>query len=514
MIWEPEAQAGYHTCMPSRQSPPLRLRRAVAAALIPLLLAAPFAPVFAQPAGLPDLGEMSAQDLSPLLEQRLGRAIMVESRRDPAYIDDLDLRAYLNRIAQKLAAHAAGGGIDIEVFPVRDGSVNAFAMPGGFIGVNAGLVTTTRTESELAGVIAHEIGHVVQRHIARGLSAQKDSMVIMLASLLAALAASQAGGQGPEAALVIGQAMAADSQLTFSRAAEREADRTGFEMLRGAGFDPAGMVSFFGRMAQMSSLNEGTGQVFARSHPLSLERMSDMQNRARELSASHYADSVDYLYVRAKLRVLQADGVNALLDAIRALGYQGEENKGTTRSAAFYGVSVGWVLRKDAAQAQAAYVKATAGGVEHPMLARLAVDIALLENRPEDAVKLAQAAHARWPDQHSLGLAVAESLQRANRHEEAIVELNKLATAWSDEPRIYQMLADSHAKLRHLIPEKRNLAEYYRRVGALPAAVQVLQQARIASKDFYEQSSIDAALADVKREADDERELLQQFRKN
>jgi predicted Zn-dependent protease len=464
---------------------------------------------------LPDLGEISSQDLSPLLEQRLGRAIMVESRRDPAYIDDLDLRAYLNRIAQKLSAYAPGGGIDIEVFPVRDGSVNAFAMPGGFIGVNAGLVTSTRTESELAGVIAHEIGHVVQRHIARGLSAQKDTMVIMLASLLAALAASQAGGQGPEAALVIGQAMAVDAQMTFSRAAEREADRTGFEMLKGAGFDPAGMVTFFGRMAQMSSLNEGTGQVFARSHPLSLERMSDMQNRARELSASHYADSIDYLYVRAKLRVLQADGVNALLDAIRALGYQAEESKGgTARSAAYYGVAAGWLIRKDAAQARAAYVKATAGGVEHPMLARLGVDIALLEDRPEEAVKLAQAAHARWPDQHSLGLAVAESLQRANRHEEAIVELNALASRWSDEPRIYQMLADSHARLRHLIPEKRNLAEYYKRVGALPAAVEVLQQARIASKDFYEQSSIDAALTDVKRDVDDERELLQQFRKN
>ncbi len=507
---EPGLKAGYHTAMPRRFLP--SVRRACAAVLIPAALAGAVMPVLAQPVGLPELGDSSAQDLSPGLESRLGRAIMVESRRDPAYIDDLDLRAYLNRVGQKLVAHAAGGGTDIDVFPVRDSSVNAFAMPGGFIGINSGLVSATRTESELAGVIAHEIGHVTQRHIARGIGQQRNDMLIMLASLLAAAAASTAGGQGPEAALVLGQAMAVDSQMQFSRGAEREADRAGFEMLRGAGFDPAGMVSFFGRMAQMSSLNEGTGSVFARTHPLSLERMSDMQNRARELKASGYVDSVDYFYVRAKLQVMQASGVNALLETIRRLEYEAENASGTARSAAYYGVASGWMIRKDLPRAEAAYAKAIAGVAAHPMLARLSVEMALAGDRNDEALRLAQDAHARWPDQHSLGLAMAQAQQRSGRHAEAIKSLEQLATQWSDEPLVYQMLADSHARLGHAVAERRNLAEYYRRIGALPAAVQVLQQARVASKDFYEQSAIDATLRDVKRDADDERALLEQFR--
>ena len=138
--------------------------------------------VWAQPSAAPSLGPASSSDLSPALERRLGEAIMVQGRLEPDYIKDPDISQYLNVMGKKLAAHAPGGAPDIEVFGVRDPVVNAFAMPGGFIGINTGLIVASGAEAELAGVLAHEIAHVTQRHIARGLTQQQQSTHIAIAT--------------------------------------------------------------------------------------------------------------------------------------------------------------------------------------------------------------------------------------------------------------------------------------------------------------------------------------------
>ncbi len=487
-------------------------RRTAVLALVPALLSSALpAWVGAQPVGLPDLGDSSAQELSPRLERRLGDAIMVESLRDPTYIDDPDLRQYLTRMASELAANAPGGTPEIHVFPVRDPSINAFAMPGGYIGVHAGLVVAAQSESELAGVLAHEIGHVVQRHIARGLVQQKQDTLIMVAALLAALVASRGNSQVPEAAMALGQAAAIDSQLGFSREAEREADRTGFQMLAAAGYDVNGMASFFGRLLQLSGANESTSPSFSRTHPLSIQRMSDMQNRARSLPANARADSSDFHFVRAKLRVLQAGSGQETLDAIRYLESRAQDTSGIERAASYYGIAVGWLKQHDFAKANKAYQAATSGARSHYMLANLAVDLALAQNDADEALKLAQAAYARWPEQRSLAMAQAESLQRLRRDQEAVDFLKQQQLKWSDEPKFYQMAAVSYSRLRQVVAERRNMADYYAMTGALPAAVEQLQQARAASKDFYEQSQIDARVRELQRQLKEERDLLKRF---
>src|SRR5690606_39178350 len=171
------------------------LKRCLAGALC-LSLAAPWAPAVAQPVGLPSMGAASSADLSPALERQLGEAIMAQGRRDPTYINDPELSQYLTTMGRKLAAYAPGGVPDVEMFGVRDPEINAFAMPGGFIGVNSGLIVSSGSESELAAVLAHEIGHVVQRHIARGMTQQSQTGVVMMASMAAALLAALAGGGG------------------------------------------------------------------------------------------------------------------------------------------------------------------------------------------------------------------------------------------------------------------------------------------------------------------------------
>jgi predicted Zn-dependent protease len=190
-------------------------------------------PSRAQPVGIPSMGSASSAELSPALERTLGDALMEQGRRDPTYISDPDVGQYLTRLGRKLAAYAPGGVRHIAVFGVRDPRINAFAIPGGYIGVNSGLVVSAQNESELASVLAHEIGHVAQRHIARGMTQQSQNGGIMMASLAAALLAALAGsGDLAMGVAAFGQAAAVDRQLGFSRQAEQEADRAGCELLR------------------------------------------------------------------------------------------------------------------------------------------------------------------------------------------------------------------------------------------------------------------------------------------
>lgn len=485
----------------------------VLAVLVPGLLGAPGAP--AQPVGLPSMGTASGADLSPALERRLGEAIMVQGRRDPTYIDDTEVIQYLTVMGRKLAAHAPGGAPQIEVFGVRDPGINAFAMPGGYIGINSGLVVSSDTESELAGVLAHEIGHVSQRHIARGFTQQNQTGTIMMASMAAALLAGLAGGVDLASGLAaFGQAAAINQQLGFSRDAEREADRAGMEMLSKAGYDPGGMARMFGRLMNVSRLNEGRGAgAYASTHPLSIERMSDMQNRVRAMPDLHRADSDDFWFVRARLRVTQAlDGQN-LRAAVQQLNNEAQSLSGVRQAAARYGVALAEIQRGNTAEAERALAQAREGYRDSPQIARAEIELASASGDTAQALQRADAAYKRWPDRRILGYLYAQNLQRSGRHQEAMAFLQERLKAWGDEePRLYQLIAQSAEALQQPVAARRDMARYYLAVGALPAAVSQLQQARNISSDFYEQSQIDVEIREAKDRLVEERKLLERFR--
>jgi len=484
------------------------------------------APAQAQPVGLPSMGATSGAELSPMLERKLGEAIMVQGRRDPTYIDDPELRQYLRAMGRRLAAHAPGGGVaELDVFGVRDAAINAFAMPGGYIGIHSGLIVASETEAELAGVLAHEIGHVAQRHIARGFTQQGQNSGLMMASMAAALIAALAGGGADLATGVatFGQAAAVSRQLGFSRDAEREADRAGFDMMARAGYDPAGMARMFGRLMNASRLNDGLGGgTYATTHPLSIQRLSDIQGRlnARAAPASGSANqgSDDFWFIRAKLRVLQAgdsQGQRAVAQQLRA------ETKAATsvarRTAAHYGLALSALARNSLHEAGAALAsarrQANADGHDFPYLAALEVRIATAASDLQQALALARAAWRQWPDHRALAFALAESLQRAGLDAEAVVFLRETAARWGEsEPRLLQLLAQSEERAAQPIAARLSMASYYERIGALPAAVSQLNQARGLSKDFYQQAQIDVRIRDLKTRMDEDRALLARFR--
>ncbi|MBI5718231.1 MAG: M48 family metalloprotease [Burkholderiales bacterium] len=239
---------------------------------------------------LPALGDAGTEDLSIGDERRLGEQIMREARRDPAWLDDPVLLAYMQTLWQPLVQAARErGDIDSnldrqfpwEIFLVRDRSVNAFALPGGYVGVHLGLLAITGNRDQLASVLAHELSHVTQRHIARGVgNARSTSLVGIAGMLLAILAASRANNiDMANAAIMGGQGAALQGQLNFSREMEREADRIGFAVLSGAGFATAGMAQMFERLQGNAAVADSGAFPYLRTHPLTVERISEARNR-------------------------------------------------------------------------------------------------------------------------------------------------------------------------------------------------------------------------------------------
>lgn len=299
---------------------------------------------------LPDLGDGSGGSLTPQAERRLGERVMREVRRDPDYLDDWLVRDYLNSVAAKLSAAAAAqfiGGYmpDFELFAMRDPQINAFSLPGGFIGINSGLVAATQTESELASVIGHEMGHVLQRHVARMIGASEKSGYAALATMLFGVLAgilARSGDLGSAIAMG-GQAFAVDSQLRFSRSAEREADRVGFQLLAGAGYDPYGMPGFFERL-ERASVGDAGVPAYARTHPLTGERIADMDDRARRAPYRQPRQSAEYGFVRARLRMLQNRAPTDYANEARRMRAELDDRVAPNVAANWYGIALGEML--------------------------------------------------------------------------------------------------------------------------------------------------------------------------
>ncbi|WP_397473981.1 M48 family metalloprotease [Pusillimonas sp.] len=490
-----------------------RLRRRAAWRLAALLCCTAMGFVaHGQPVGLPSMGPASSAELSPVLEQTLGDAIMEQGRRDPTYIQDPDVSQYLASLGRRLVAGSSNPAQSIQVFAIRDPQINAFALPGGYVGIHSGLVVASDNESQLASVVAHEIGHVLQRHVARGMTQQEQSSHLMMASVAGALLAALAGsGDLAMGVAAFGQAAAVDRQLGFSRQAEQEADRVGLDMLRRGGFDPNGMTQMFGQLMNASRLNEGMGGgSYASTHPLSIQRMSDIQNRVREAPSNRHHDSDTYWYVRAKLRILQER--SGQRSAESALRREAENFQGVRRSAAWYGLAYSAWRQGDLAATSQALEASREGGANSPEIAGLSIALSIKQGRHEQALGQAETAWSRWPQSLGVALAMVEALKVARQDQKAVQFLEQRIKQWPDEPRLYQLLAQSHERLGKGVDARRAMAVYYEKVGALPTAVEHLQQARGMSSDFYVQSQLDVEIRRLQEKVRSDRALLERFR--
>ncbi|MCL4779492.1 MAG: M48 family metalloprotease [Gammaproteobacteria bacterium] len=283
----------------------MRLRRSILALVASGLV---INPLPAANSDLPDIGSPGDTVLSRDLELQIGRSIYRSLVNADRVISDPEIQEYAQDIGQKLAIHAQDGDFQFNFFVVDDSAINAFALPGGYIGVHSGLILATKSESELAGVIAHEISHVTQRHISRAVYANQRNSILSMAAMLGAILLGAASGSSDAitGAIATAQGVAAQQQINFTRANEYEADRVGVGVLAAAGFDPQAMPSFFETLARQSGPLESQAPEFLRTHPVTVNRIAETRERAASLPRPEVDDTAGYSLTKARIRVLSS----------------------------------------------------------------------------------------------------------------------------------------------------------------------------------------------------------------
>ncbi len=484
--------------------------RLAAGALVALAFAAGL-PARAQ---IPTLGDTS--DMNASTERKLGERIARELYRDPDYIDDPILDEYVRGIwSRLLAAARARGELTAElderfawqVLLGKDRTINAFALPGGWLGLHLGLVSVTATRDELASVLAHELSHVTQRHISRLMTQEKrQAPWVIGAMILGALAASK----NPEAANALvtgGQALAMQNQLNFSRDMEREADRIGYGVLTQAGFEPQGFVSMFEKLQQASRLNDNGSFPYLRTHPMTTERSADMQSRQQFAPRPAAAPAPDLVHAMmvGRARVLSNPGVDVLRGYVNeSQADAGAQPASARQATAWYAAALASARLRDypaARKLAATLADLVRGDAEAARLASLlAAEIALDAGAPAQALALAEAPATARPE-----LLLASQARIARGRSDAAAQ--RLQTWVAEHPRdaqAWQLLARAHAAQGQQLRAIRAEAEaqvahldYQAALDRFKAAQELARRGTRAPGDHVDASIIDSRARQV-----------------
>ena len=456
---------------------------------------------------LPDLGDVGTSDLSTAAERRIGDEIIREILwKDAAYLDDPEIEEYVNRLGHRLVAASDKPLQDFDFFVIKDPTLNAFALPGGHVGVHSGLILAAQSESELASVLGHEIAHVTQRHIAQIVGKQSQAGMAMLASLLIAVLAARSSSQVSEAAIAAGSAGALQSQLGYTRDYEREAGGGGRPAREGGGWGGRATPRFSNRLRRAPRLYENNAPAYLRTHPLTFERIADMENRVSSMRYRQVLDSSDFGYVQAKLRAQAGLPADAVKDLESRLAQQPRD--ATQR----YGLARALMPAGRLDEAQAMLDKLRGDAPPSSFIEQLGAEILLARKDGAGAVRLLSTAQKRFPGSRSVGYALADAQILSGMPAAAASGVRQLLNSRGDDVRLWQLLSRADQALGKRTAQHRAQAEVYALQGSLPAAIEQLEIARReADADFYELSAVDARLRELKQRYRDEKRDKERF---
>ena len=466
------------------------------------------APVTSTPprTNLPDLGDSAQAVMSPAQERRIGDAALKQLRAQGAYLNDPEVNDYLNELGQRLVAVRNDTRFDFTFFAVPDASINAFAMPGGYIGINTGLILLTQSESELASVLAHEITHVTQNHMARFLENQKNSLWMSLAAIALALIAarsnSSSSGDMVGAAITSAQALSIQNQLNFTRENEYEADRIGFQRLDDAGFDVGGAASLMERMQKATRFADGSVPTYLRTHPVTYERIAEAQARAQNRPYRQVSDSLDFQMVRALLRSYVGNSYEAVAWFDNALA----ERKYNSEVATRYGLVASLVRdnKPDRAKRELATLERMAP--PHPMIEAIGAHLLLESGEPDKAAARLEAALRRYPTKMQLVYDYPEALIKAGRAAQATAFTEAQLVRFPNDGTLHRTASKAYAAQNKAMKQHYHLGEYYAWQGNLRLAIDQLELAvKAGDANFYESSVVETRLRALKREQDEQK---------
>jgi predicted Zn-dependent protease len=442
---------------------------------------------------LPSLGDASSAVVSPQQEHDLGRAWLSLLRSEVAQLNDPQLKDYVETSVYRLAETSQVQDHRLEFILINTPEINAFAAPGGIIGVNGGLFLHAESEGEYAAVLAHELAHLSQRHFARGVQAQQRMQVPVMAAMLAGIVLAAAGAGDAGIATIAGtQAAAIQEQARFSRQNEAEADRIGILNLEKAGYDPRNMPTMFERLARQYRYDRKPPE-FLMSHPVTESRIADTRNRAEQSKPGGKEDSPQYQLMRARVALIYEE-----TPGMAAKRFRAQLTDNPKSDAARYGLAL--------AQTKAGQLNEARESLK-PLLDKAPTDITynlaqieldITNNRLPDAQQRVERMLSIYPDNYPLIQERADVLLKQNRAPEAQKVLEKLVKSRPDDPDVWYMVAETRGLSGDTIGLHQARAEYFALVGDFKQAIQQLDFAkRRANNNFQLASRIDARQQEI-----------------
>lgn len=439
---------------------------------------------------LPDLGDSAGTLISPIEEKQLGEAFFRSLHAQIEINQDSEVQQYIQTIGEKLVAHSDMPSYPFHFFVVMENNINAFAGPGGYIGVNSGLILMTEAESELASVIAHEIAHVTQRHLYRSYEASSRLSIPMMAATLGAILLGSQSPAAGQAAIMAIQAGSVQFQINFTREHEEEADRVGMQTLSASTYDPRAMPTFFERLQQSSRYSGQNVPEFLRTHPVTASRISDSRGRADNYSYRQYPDSLAYQLIKTKLQVLLAGENDNLRGILQAKLTQGLSEQ---RTVAKYGLGLLALKTQNFVEAEAIF---QALNKEFPDQAHYAAGLArtaLDSNNFTLALNRYQKLNLQFPDNNSIRLEYVGALLKSGDAKTAKTILLTLPPKIQKLPLYFEKLAQIYGDLNQPAESHRYLADYYFAMGDTQQAI---LQIRLAQQIRGISSQMEAILRD------------------
>ncbi|MGH8138022.1 MAG: M48 family metalloprotease [Steroidobacteraceae bacterium] len=430
------------------------------------------------PPELPDMGSPAAAVLNGTEEYQLGAMVIHQFREQNALIEDPEVTEYLNAVGSKLATQAPDGAPHFQFFAFRESQINAFALPGGFICINYGLILATRNESELASVMAHEMAHVTQHHIARQIRAQSQQSMTAAAAMLAAVllgALGGGGGQAIEGGIAAAQGMAAQQQINFTRDNEAEADRVGIGFLAGAGFDTRAMANFFETIGRTEGLAGTYIPAMLQDHPVTSVRIAEARERAAQFGPPKVKESLSYSLIRERLRVLTAPG-----DTDLEKEYAQKIARGNTDIGTRYGEALALMADNRPVEAEKILGKLTEQHEGLTLLHAALGQAQVKAGQTNDGVASLQHAVELFPRNVPVTIRYAEALMKAGRAAQAHSVLLDLFNNVPPTPEQIRLTALAASAAGDAGDAYFYMGEYQIAGGDLPMAARQLQLALAA----------------------------------
>lgn len=454
---------------------------------------------------LPELGQPADLIADRETESRLGQAWLRQLRASTPLWPDPLVRDYIESLAYRLALHTSLISPKFTVVIVDDREVNAFAVPGGVVGVNTGLIMTAESEGELASVMAHELGHLSQRHFARSQEANKYNQWIALGGLLASIAAASAGGSsGGNLGMAVGmsaQAAALQSQLRYSRAFEQEADRVGMQTLTESGYDPHAMPNFFLRL-ERATRQLGYMPEFLLTHPLTSSRLSDLERRVNDWPRQLKPETPDFRLIQVRLQVAYSTQLDEMIRA-----FQEALKAPNVPAATRLGLSLALLRANridEAGQTLAPLLASDPTRLDYRVTA---MDIALAKRDYADALRQGEQALALFPGQPSLLDRMTRAALPLGQAARLRPLLDRAVRERPNDPQLWRMLSDCAASQQDAQTVFRARAEGLFLTNQQKGAEEQMKNALRMARDNY------SLTAQLQRRLDEMKKLDAEFRR-